>query len=61
MIEELEQVSLFQDLTPGQLNAVSQFCSYLVLADGDMLIHEADKKDHDLYLLCKGMVEIVSN
>lgn len=61
MIEELEKVSLFRDLTPDQLDAVSQFCSFLTLADGDMLIRESERNDNDLYLLCKGMVEIVSS
>lgn len=61
MIEELEKVSLCQNLTPDQLDAVSRFCTTLYLSDGDMLIRESDQEDNDLYLLCTGNVEIVSN
>ena len=61
MIEELEKVSLCQNLSPDQLDAVSRFCTPLFLSDGDMLIRESDQEDNDLYLLCTGSVEIVSN
>ncbi len=61
MIEELEKVSLCQNLSPDQLDSVSQFCTLLNLSDGDMLIRESDQNDTDIYLLSTGSVEIVSN
>ena len=60
MIEALEKVSLFSELSAAQLAEVSRFCALLSLSDGDMLIKESDKDDIDLYLLCQGSVEIVS-
>ena len=61
MIEELEKISLFTELSAGQLAEVSQFCRLLTLSDGDMLIREDDRNGTDLYFLCQGSVEIVSN
>lgn len=61
MIEGLEGVSLFKELSIGQLEEVSQFCTLLNLSDGDMLIKESDRNAADLYLLCNGSVEIVSS
>lgn len=61
MIEELEKVSLLSELSPQQLAEVSRFCTPLSLSDGEMLIRESDKIGNDLYLLCAGTVEIVSN
>jgi len=60
MIEALEKVSLFSELSVAQLAEVDQFCTLLSLSDGDMLIKESDRDDIDLYLLCQGSVEIVS-
>jgi len=61
MIEDLEKVSLLRELSPQQLDEVSRFCTMLSLADGEMLIKESDKSGSDMYLLCKGRVEIVSS
>jgi len=61
MIEELEKVSLFKELSYLQLEAISQFCQLLNMTDGEMLIRESDKNVSDLYLLCAGSVEIVSS
>jgi len=61
VIEELEKVSLFNELSYLQLEAISQFCQLLSLSDGDMLIRESDRNVSDLYLLCAGSVEIVSS
>ncbi len=60
MIEALEKVSLFRELSVAQLAEVSRFCTLLSLSDGDMLIKESDRDDIDLYLLCQGSVEVVS-
>jgi CRP-like cAMP-binding protein len=61
MIEDLDSSSFFQDLTVAQLHDISAFCTPLSLGDGDMLIQEAERGQPDLYVLCAGSVEIVSN
>lgn len=61
MFYDLEKTSLFQDLTHEDLNAIAKFCRREILADGDVLIHEHERESHDLFILCKGMVEVVSN
>ncbi|HHJ80872.1 MAG TPA: cyclic nucleotide-binding domain-containing protein, partial [Candidatus Tenderia electrophaga] len=61
MIEALEKVSLFKELSHLKLEAITPFCQLLNLMDGDMLIRESDKNVSDLYLLCAGSVEIVSS
>ena len=61
MIEDLEDISLFQDLSLSQLNDISEYCELQMLNDGDVLIREKVQDDLDLYVLCKGSVEIVSS
>lgn len=61
MIDDLEKSSLFHDLSAEHLTDVSRFCAALSLSDGEMLIEESDENNKDLYLLCSGAVEIVSN
>lgn len=61
MFYDLEKTTLFQDLSHEDLNAIAKFCRREILADGDVLIHENERAGHDLFILCKGMVEVVSN
>jgi CRP/FNR family cyclic AMP-dependent transcriptional regulator len=61
MLEELEKVALFQDLSEEQLEEVGSFCTLLNLQDGEILIHESDAANTDIYILCEGRVEIVSS
>ena len=61
MIEELDKFSLFKDLSYNQLEDILPFCTRLNLDDGDIMIAEGSKEDHDLYLLISGNVEIVSS
>jgi len=61
MVEELESFTLFQGFTALQLAEISSFCTVLRLEDGEILIHESEGDDSDLYLLCSGSVEVVSN
>lgn len=61
MVEDLEQSELFRGLSALQLAEVAQFCTRLILEDGEILIRESDRIDRDLYLLVRGSVEIVSN
>lgn len=61
MLYDLENTSLFQDVSHEDLNAIAKFCRREILADGDVIIHENERTGHDLFILCKGMVEVVSN
>lgn len=61
VINELDKLALFQDVTVQQLGDIVGFCTRLALNDGDILIHEHEKQQFDLYVLCKGSVEVVSN
>lgn len=56
---ELENVQLFQGLNAGELAEISTLCTRLELTAGDVLISEHDEQA-DLFILCKGNVEIVS-
>lgn len=61
MLYDLENIGLFQDLSHEDLNAIAKFCRREILADGDVIIHENERTGHDLFILCKGTVEVVSN
>lgn len=61
MIGELEQTSFFHDLSLKQMEEISQFCELLQLNDGDILIQEGEQGKRDIFHLCSGSVEIVSN
>lgn len=61
MLYDLENTALFQDLSHEDLNAIAKFCRREVLADGDVIIHENERTGHDIFILCKGAVEVVSN
>lgn len=61
MISDLDQLALFADVSTKQLSEIVAFCNRLVLHDGDILIHENEREQFDLYVLCEGSVEIVSN
>jgi len=61
MVEDLELSVLFRGFSVLQLSEIEPFCTLLVLEDGELLIQESDLDDRDLYLLCRGGVEIVSN
>jgi len=60
MIEILGQNSLFKGLEGQQLEDIADLSSRTEYDDGDFLIRE-DDKNTDLYILCEGSVEIVSN
>jgi len=60
MIEILGQNSLFKGLADQQLEDIADLSSRTEYDDGDFLIRE-DDKNTDLYILCEGLVEIVSN
>lgn len=61
MISEIDQLALFEDVGSEQLSEIVEYCSRVILNDGDILIHENEKERFDLFVLCTGSVEIVSN
>ena len=61
MIEQLAGSSLFGNLEHFTIVEISRFCTRLELVAGDVLISENDGAGFDLYILCDGNVEIVSN
>jgi CRP/FNR family cyclic AMP-dependent transcriptional regulator len=61
MLTGLESISIFNDLELSQLEKISAFCERLQLVEGDVLISENDHSSNDLYVLCNGHVEIISN
>jgi CRP-like cAMP-binding protein len=61
MIAKLDQVKLFKDVEAQALEEISAFCTYLQLEDGDTFIAENDPRSRDLFILCNGRVEIITN
>jgi len=61
MIVELSKVSVFKDLDDEVLGKISLFSKEMDLDDGEELISEHKNDASDLFVLCKGSVEIVSN
>jgi len=63
MIDDLANSSLFENLEHFTIVEISKLCIRLELVAGDVLISENDNDEasFDLYILCSGNVEIVSN
>jgi len=61
MIIELGKVSVFQGLSDEMLGKIAKFSKERALHAGEILIAEHDKAGADLYVLCEGSVEVVSN
>lgn len=61
MIAKLDQVQLFKDVEAQALEEISAFCTHLELEDGETFISENDPRSRDLFILCNGRVEILTN
>jgi CRP-like cAMP-binding protein len=61
MVGELVHTYLFRELDIDALEEISAFARRLHLFDGDVLIHENESENFDLYVLCSGEVEIISS
>lgn len=61
MVNELVHTYLFGELDIGAVEEISAFSNRLNLDDGDILIHENEQENFDLYVLCSGAVEIISS
>ncbi len=60
MLEDLQTIKLFQNVSDAQLAEIGRYCELKMLSDGEILIAESSRSDIDLYLLISGCVEIVS-
>ena len=58
---ELEYVEVFKHLDGPALREMATFSTKLELMDGEILISENDSAPFDLFVLCKGRIEIISN
>ena len=61
VIDELADSSICENLDHFTIDEIAKFCIKLELVAGDSLISEYDGACFDLYILCAGNVEIVSN
>jgi CRP-like cAMP-binding protein len=61
MVGELVHTYLFRELDVRSLEEISTFSERRQLLDGDVLIHENESENFDLYVLCSGAVEIISS
>jgi len=61
MLIELGNASVFRDLDEPSLIAITHFSKFINLMDGEILISEKEPKSDDIFVLCSGQVEIVSN
>lgn len=61
MIDDLKKSFLFEGLDRSTLDDIAIFCTRLHLLGGEVLIQENETKKFDLFILCRGFVEVVSN
>lgn len=61
ILEQLTSTPLFKGINIRAMTDITCFCDVRELDDGDILISEDDKESRDIYILCNGSVEIVSN
>ncbi|MBI3775187.1 MAG: cyclic nucleotide-binding domain-containing protein [Gammaproteobacteria bacterium] len=61
MINELLNTYLFKDMEYDALQEIAKFSMRLQLNDGDVLIHENESENFDVFVLCSGPVEVISS
>lgn len=61
MFDDLTNVSIFKELNDDHLAVISTFSRKLELSDGEVLISENETESYDLFVLCRGKVEVVSS
>lgn len=61
MINELLNTYLFKDMEYDALQEIAKFSTRLHLNDGDVLIHENENENFDVFVLCSGPVEVISS
>lgn len=61
MINELMNTYLFRDMEYVALQEIAKLSTRLHLNDGDVLIHENETENFDVFVLCSGPVEVLSS
>ena len=61
LIDTLSRTSLFSELTLTDLEEIAKFSQAINYEDGEELIHENDEDNRDIFVLCHGSLEVVSN
>lgn len=61
MIDQLLNTYLFKDMEYVALQEIAKFSTRLHLNDGDVLIHENEIENFDVFVLCSGAVEVISS
>ncbi len=61
MISQLLNTYLFKDMEYIALQEISKFSTRLLLNDGEVLIHENETENFDVFVLCSGAVEVISS
>jgi len=61
MINELLNTYLFKDMEYMALQEIAKFATRLNLNDGEVLIHENESENFDVFVLCSGSVEVISS
>ncbi len=61
MVDDLVNTYLLMEADVKTLEDISAFSKRLQLLDGEVLIHENETENFDLYVICSGAVEILSS
>lgn len=61
MINQLLNTYLFKDMEYEALQEIAKFSTRLQLNEGDVLIHENETENFDVFVLCSGSVEVISS
>lgn len=61
MINDFLHTYLFKDIEYASLQEIVKFSKRLTLHDGEVLIHENEMENFDVFVLCTGSVEIISS
>lgn len=61
MINQLLNTYLFKEMDYMAVQEIAEFSTHLQLNDGDVLIHENEVENFDLFVLCSGLVEVISS
>ena len=61
MINQLLNTYLFKEMEYMALQEIAKFSTRLQLNDGEVLIHENEAENFDVFVLCSGLVEVISS
>ena len=61
MINQLLNTYLFKEMEYMAIQEIAKFSTRLQLNDGEVLIHENEAENFDVFVLCSGLVEVISS